>query len=685
MPTRLILAPFLILGTLLTSAPWLMAAPAAHTPPLSPGEQALLNLRVDSVVILESERPLGSGVIISRDGLVITSARVLSKTGSMEARVFNGAGNPPHRTTAQVVARDDWLALLKLEGKDFKPAPLGASEFLKINDRVFVVDHPSGKGFTLALGAVGQVTPFEPTRARLQDTIPTVVPFNQWNVGGPLFNLAGEVVGVMQGSAQWPSGGTKALRVEDVREFLKQVQDRIPPRQVRLRGPARMEVQSGSLPRTPLPTTLDFKLGEVMTLVLLKEGKPCGILRPNTMSLEPLQDLELGGNQPVGTLDVQARPHGAQVEVDGQVLGQSPLQLDCMQPGPRNLRLSMDHHAVDQRTVLVHPAQQTTVELTLRHLEGYLTLESHPVGGEVWLDGKLLGLAPLKNIPVPLGKHTVSVRTKGGARVRREFTFEDQGYVDAGTVNIPSPGALVHVERSRIKSLYIDGQPHKDLGGYVVVKPGTRVFQAEDDLGNVLTAQWEAPPGGHRRLDFQGHSARWAYGLHGVGVASLLTGVTSAALATALVVGIPVAVHLVFFLAGGILDAAHRQAWIPSGAAGAILASPLMLVAALTLAGGLLVPPWEQLFTEGKVVKNSAVADPVSFVPTPGWEPRPVALAEDSNGTSDAPVEILTKPIPESTSDTAVESKPDPSVDVEPAKEPPPPTEQPPASGADPW
>ena len=604
------------------------AAPPAKSPPpapLSVVEQQLFDLRVESVVMLSAEQACFSGVIVSRDGLVVTSAKSLGKPAPIQARRYAGPGAVPEPVVAEVVARDDWFALLKLPPGDYKSAPLGSTEFLKLNDRVFAVDHPDGKGFQLALGGLGVVTPLEPQSPRIQDALPTLVPYNRCNVGGPVFNTVGELVGILQGPTQKPLGGTKALRVEDVREFFRRHRERVPARQLVISGPAGMEVQGENVGRSALPATVSFTHGDILLLTLLRDGRVCGMLQPSTSTLEPRQELDLGGSQPVGTLAVRSTPPGATLEADGHVVGLTPMQLDCMQPGLHQLKMILPDHAPDDRSVIVRAAEQVDVDVTLRHREGQLSVNTVPPGAEVWVSGKRMGVAPLDHAPMPLGTHVVSLRLPGGARVRRTYTFVDLQHVDAGVVSVPEPGALVHVTAEHVDALYLEGTEVPVREGWYVLPAGTRTLQAQDELGNVLTEQWDAPPGGVRVLHLQGDRSLLFNLAHVVGGLSFVAGSCATAVGLSVLVGIPASAHLLFLAAGGILDALHLKLWIPTLVAGSVLGAPLILVGLVGMALVLMVPKWESLLVRGEVVPPGRAIDAVRYAPTPGWEVRPSA------------------------------------------------------------
>ncbi len=141
---------------------------------------------------------ISSGVIISKDGLVLTAAHVVQTAD--EIRV---SFDPTDRIKAEVVrsipAAD--IALLKLEyvPPDLKPAKLADSDKTRVGEPIFIIGAPLGISQTLTVGHVSARR--EPDSLAngisFAELFQTDAAINQGNSGGPMFNLRGEVVGVV--------------------------------------------------------------------------------------------------------------------------------------------------------------------------------------------------------------------------------------------------------------------------------------------------------------------------------------------------------------------------------------------------------------------------------------------------------------------------------------------------------
>ena len=136
---------------------------------------------------------LGSGFIISSDGYILTNNHVVANADSVKVHLAD------HRTyAAKVVGRDKIydIALLKIDAKDLPTVQIGNSNDLQPGQWVVAIGSPFGLDHSVSAGIVSFVG-----RSLGQDQsdvpfIQTDVPINRGNSGGPLFNLAGQVVGI---------------------------------------------------------------------------------------------------------------------------------------------------------------------------------------------------------------------------------------------------------------------------------------------------------------------------------------------------------------------------------------------------------------------------------------------------------------------------------------------------------
>jgi serine protease Do len=150
-----------------------------------------------------AERSGGSGFIISPDGYIVTNNHVIE--GATKVEVHYGAdenGNGGRTTTAKIVGRDPAtdLALLKIDTDQQLPSiRLGDSDRIRKGDWAIAIGHPFTFENTLTVGVVsakGRSLGLSRQTSSFENFIQTDAAINFGNSGGPLLNIAGEVIGI---------------------------------------------------------------------------------------------------------------------------------------------------------------------------------------------------------------------------------------------------------------------------------------------------------------------------------------------------------------------------------------------------------------------------------------------------------------------------------------------------------
>jgi serine protease Do len=136
----------------------------------------------------------GAGVIIGRDGLIVTNSHVVDDSQSIEVQMAD------HRVfPAKIVGSDPRVdvAVLKIDAHDLKPLPWGDSEKVRVGEQVFAIGDPFDLGDSASRGiisATGRNIP-DPS-ASFQDYLQTDAAINPGNSGGALINIHGELIGI---------------------------------------------------------------------------------------------------------------------------------------------------------------------------------------------------------------------------------------------------------------------------------------------------------------------------------------------------------------------------------------------------------------------------------------------------------------------------------------------------------
>jgi S1-C subfamily serine protease len=141
---------------------------------------------------------LGSGVLISRDGKVLTAAHVAQAADRIAVEFADGEVIEA-RVLSSLPAAD--IALLQLAHPPAQPvtAPLGDSDQARVGDQVFVVGAPLGISYTLTVGHVSgrRAAGVMYDDFSLGEFLQTDAAINPGNSGGPMFNMNGEVLGIV--------------------------------------------------------------------------------------------------------------------------------------------------------------------------------------------------------------------------------------------------------------------------------------------------------------------------------------------------------------------------------------------------------------------------------------------------------------------------------------------------------
>jgi serine protease Do len=145
----------------------------------------------------EESRGLGSGFLITSDGVVVTNHHVVAHGRKLTVRLDDG-----RRFEAKVLGTDPQtdLAVIKLEGaKNLPTVKLGSSKSLEVGDWVLAVGSPQGMLQTASVGIIsakgrGSLNLYG--NGSYVDFIQTDAMISRGSSGGPLFNLQGEVVGI---------------------------------------------------------------------------------------------------------------------------------------------------------------------------------------------------------------------------------------------------------------------------------------------------------------------------------------------------------------------------------------------------------------------------------------------------------------------------------------------------------
>ncbi|MGD0143929.1 MAG: Do family serine endopeptidase, partial [Rhizomicrobium sp.] len=176
-------------------------------PPDSPLQQLFKDYLNQDKNVPRHVTSLGSGFIIDASGLIVTNNHVIDDAEEITVTLNDGTSLP-----AKVVGRDEKtdLALVRVKAKSPLPfAHFGDSDRARIGDWVIAIGNPFGLGSTVTAGIVSARNR-DIAAGPYDDFIQTDAPINRGNSGGPLFDMAGNVVGV-NSEIYSPTGGSVGI------------------------------------------------------------------------------------------------------------------------------------------------------------------------------------------------------------------------------------------------------------------------------------------------------------------------------------------------------------------------------------------------------------------------------------------------------------------------------------------
>src|SRR5712692_8526541 len=194
---------------------------------------AVVNISPVSVSTKSSESPrergpnypgTGSGVIVDKDGIVVTNNHVVGDAKEVEVRLSDKS-----KYVGQVIGRDPDtdLAVVKITADRALPTvPFGDSSKVRVGQWVMAVGNPFSLDRTVTVGVVSGLERDAVRLSRYEAFIQTDASINPGNSGGPLFNIKGEVIGINTAIINYAQGIGFAIPSNMVQQVVGQLRAR---------------------------------------------------------------------------------------------------------------------------------------------------------------------------------------------------------------------------------------------------------------------------------------------------------------------------------------------------------------------------------------------------------------------------------------------------------------------------
>ncbi len=146
---------------------------------------------------LNASGRLGSGIVISKEGLIMTAAHVVESANEVSVKLLNGTSYQADVISSSSAAD---VALIKLRTKpaNLKPVTVGNSSSSKIGEQILIIGAPLGLEHSLSVGHISRkMNKNVISNGEMAGFIQTDASINHGNSGGPMFNMKGELIGIV--------------------------------------------------------------------------------------------------------------------------------------------------------------------------------------------------------------------------------------------------------------------------------------------------------------------------------------------------------------------------------------------------------------------------------------------------------------------------------------------------------
>lgn len=144
-----------------------------------------------AVVVIETNRGLGSGFIVRPNGMLVTNQHVVA--GASQISVTFSSGEKYQKALVLAEDEDRDLAILRIEGSDLPALPIASTADLGIGAEVLLIGAPEGLSHTVSTGVVSAIRLLRNGMKVIQTTAPA----SPGSSGGPLLTREGHVIGVL--------------------------------------------------------------------------------------------------------------------------------------------------------------------------------------------------------------------------------------------------------------------------------------------------------------------------------------------------------------------------------------------------------------------------------------------------------------------------------------------------------
>lgn len=169
----------------------------------------------------EGSASMGSGVIVSEAGHIVTNLHVVSRATSVEVHLNDGRALP-----AQLVGQDELsdIAILKIDAGGLRPLTFGDSDLVRVGQMVFAVGNPLGLEETVTRGIISAKGRRAASEAA-NEFFQIDAAINEGNSGGPLLDMEGRIIGINNSLSPRGQGIGFSIPSNTVRRVFESIRD----------------------------------------------------------------------------------------------------------------------------------------------------------------------------------------------------------------------------------------------------------------------------------------------------------------------------------------------------------------------------------------------------------------------------------------------------------------------------
>ncbi|QDA31598.1 PEGA domain-containing protein [Thermococcus indicus] len=199
-------------------------------------------------------------------------------------------------------------------------------------------------------------------------------------------------------------------------------------------------------------------------------------------------------------ITVRSYPSGAEVYLNGRLIGQTPIENYQVDPGTYEVKIIKEGYQDYTTTVTLDAGESKTISATLTPTFGYLTIYSSPSGAEVYLNGTYIGTTPVENHKLDVGTYEIEIKKESYSQYTQKVTI-NPGETTTLNVNLNELPASLRIESTPSGAeVYINGDYYGTTPIETTLSAGTYTIRITKQDYEDYTTKITLEAGGEKKL-----------------------------------------------------------------------------------------------------------------------------------------------------------------------------------------